>query len=493
MAIYGISVFQNGRTLDQQAEELLNVLETRGRSAFKHFCDALRDDFQEEIVELYLETDSSGTDTKEDDKSSVQESASNAGSEESRDSTSLPGDTESSRETDIKTSTCVADVAQIPRSRSVEVAAISKAVAPIGMSVCEEFQQQTFRRSFEPSIVRTSQDSVDSCQPGYHKNIDQYTLSGSERSVQQNELDRQARLFYENSILHPEMATSAVYSVSDGQRILNPNSSHKLEKDSFQRLSNAANPLLERDSPLKSNTCLPAYSSPMTADKLLSQKIPSFHLSSLPSSHLNIPAYQAGVDTLKYSPHKSISSPLVFEKADNLNGASVSERLSMQQNLTDRHGEHYHGDNQPERIPTREVHEIQQPSDILLKPGLRTDRVQEMGRADMNRNTIASVNTSGQENIMHRQVNPSVSSVKDSEPKHCMNEREFIELHGYRERQTLRSDEREMFMFPRRIERMYPERLGEELQNKGENSIPRLARVDSVGEFHSIYTVFFQL
>lgn len=47
-------VEQHGKTPDQQAEELLNILPTRGPKAFELFCESLEADDQSELVRLYL-------------------------------------------------------------------------------------------------------------------------------------------------------------------------------------------------------------------------------------------------------------------------------------------------------------------------------------------------------------------------------------------------------------------------------------------------------
>ncbi|VDI15888.1 caspase 2 [Mytilus galloprovincialis] len=49
-----VRTIQHNRSPDQQAEELLNLLPTRGPKAFDAFCDSLKEDLQEHVVDLYL-------------------------------------------------------------------------------------------------------------------------------------------------------------------------------------------------------------------------------------------------------------------------------------------------------------------------------------------------------------------------------------------------------------------------------------------------------
>ncbi|XP_064611809.1 caspase-2-like [Liolophura sinensis] len=64
-----VRTIQHGKTPDQQAEDLLNILPTRGPKAFDLFCESLEADDQSELVRLYLRGDGNlGKD--EDDSSS---------------------------------------------------------------------------------------------------------------------------------------------------------------------------------------------------------------------------------------------------------------------------------------------------------------------------------------------------------------------------------------------------------------------------------------
>ena len=54
LLLFSYFLFQHNRSPDQQAEELLNLLPTRGPKAFDAFCDSLKEDLQEHVVDLYL-------------------------------------------------------------------------------------------------------------------------------------------------------------------------------------------------------------------------------------------------------------------------------------------------------------------------------------------------------------------------------------------------------------------------------------------------------
>ena len=69
MALIISYFFQHNKSPDQQAEALLDTLVLRGPDAFEQFCEALKADFQEHIVDLYLKP-------KEEEKSKC-ESTSN--------------------------------------------------------------------------------------------------------------------------------------------------------------------------------------------------------------------------------------------------------------------------------------------------------------------------------------------------------------------------------------------------------------------------------
>ena len=461
-------MFQNGRTLDQQAEELLNVLEQRGRNAFKLFCDALRDDFQEEIVELYLESESS--DTKDDDRTSVQETSSVQGSEDSQSSLS-----ETLREAENgKVSKCLPEETGVLGS-AANGTEIPKPVAVTGISVCEEFQQQTYRRSIEPSLPlpRTSQDSVDSCHSGLPRTFDQIALIRSESDLQRRQLEQEARSFYENSILNHENPSGRVFTVLNGQRVINPVSPFRsFEKDSVEKLASPVNPIVERDSPLKSGAHFPLYEHSLNKDSVTAQKIPSFHSSSS-NSPLFSSSYQDSIEKLHYSPHKfpPNSKPFVFETVvRDLNGAKHSDMFYKTKELSD-----HIGANEFERnLPGYQAG---------ISPVVESFRAnkQVAERGDLDRNVIPSRSYLNQENEIYRQLNPSVSSVQESKSKYSSSERDFMEIPMYKEREVLNSGEREMFSLPRHVERVCSER-SEELQEKGNYSMQRLARNDSVGK-----------
>ena len=463
--------FQNGRSLDQQAEELLNLLPTRGRDTFQKFCDALREDMQDEIVDLYLVPESS--DVKEDDKNSIQETVSNAGSEESQDSVAAGSGA------DMKCSKNEADDRQVSVSRSAaEVAEVSKTVSPVGLSICEEFQQQTYRRSFEPSLVRTSQDNVDSGQSAYQTCIEPHALNRSVGGLQQSELDHQARIFYQNSILHPENASSAVFSVTNGQRIIGSGLPYnKLEKDSVPKCYSPVNPLLQRgSSPIRPDASLPTkYESPVK-DNVASQYIPSYRIPTSPSLVHHLSPYKDSIEQLQHSPHKiqPPSSPLVFKNIQgDLNGARLIERFDKPP------GDRDYG---MERGQIRGNESRHQSGILFQSETQRKNYIKNSGDNSCT-NIAFQRSNSDQENdtFTLRQSHPSNAAIQDFQPKY-VNEREFMELQGHRERQLSNSDDREMFTLPRHIERMCPERVTEEILNRGENLIPRLARLDSVGK-----------
>ena len=431
---------------------------------------------QDEIVDLYLDLDPEVVDGKEEDKNSVQETGSSIGSEESQETLA-----------DTKCCKSQADNIQASVSRSGgEVADVSKTVAPVGLSICEEFQQQTYRRSFEPSVVRTSQDNVDSVQSACQKYVEPHAVSRPVGgcSLQQSELDQQARMFYQNSMLHPENAPSAVFSVTNGQRLLTPSSLpyNILEKDSAQKVYSPVNPLLQRDSsPFRPSTSLPTkYESPVK-DIIASQYIPSYHTPSSPLLNHRLSPYKDNIEQLQHSPHKiqPPSSPKVFKNIPgDLNGARVLERYEKHLGDNDQ-------DSERGQILVRENlnHSV---IPILAESPLKNIENNFGTKVEFHRNNLHS----DQENKTHthRQSYPTHASIQDHQPKY-VNEREFMELQGYKELQSTNSpDKRELFSLPRHIERVFPDRASEELVNRGDNSDPRLARLDSVGKFKIRYT-----
>ena len=468
-------LFQNGRTLDQQAEELLNILPTRGRDAFQKFCDALREDMQDEIVDLYLDLDPDSLDGRDVDKNSVQETRSSVGSEESQEVAALGS------AADVKCSKNRADDCEASVSRSpAEFADVSKTVAPVGLSICEEFQQQTYRRSFEPSVIRTSQDNVDSVQSVCQKYIEPHALNRSVGGcgLQQSELDQQARMFYQNSILRPENAPSTVFSATGGQRLIDPSSTpyNILEKDSVPKFYNSVSPMLQRDSsPLRSNKSLPTeYESPVK-DYDASQYIPSYHIPSSPSLSNHLSSYKDNIEQLQHSPHKiqlpsMPTSPNVFKNIPgDLNGARVLERFEKPLGVND------HGMERGQIL----FNESMNNSGIPIQAEMQRESPLKNIGDNFRANAEFQRNNSDQENKLftQRQSYPTHTSIQDYQPKY-VNEREFFELQGYKELQlTNSSDNREMFTLPRHIER-----VSEELVNRGENAVPRLTRLDSVGK-----------
>ena len=483
---FKINVFQNGRTLDQQAEELLNILPTRGRDAFQKFCDALREDMQDEIVDLYLDLDSESLDGRDVDRNSVQETRSSVGSEESQEVAALGS------AADVKCSKNRADDSEASVSRSpAELKDVSKTVAPVGLSICEEFQQQTYRRSFEPSaVVRTPQDNVDSVQSVCQKYIDTHGLSKSVGGcgLQQSELDQQARMFYQNSIIRPENAPSAVFSATSGQRLIDHSSTpyNISEKDSVPKFYNLVNPLLQRDnSPHRPNTSLPIkYESPVkdyalptkyespVKDHVASQYIPSYHIPSSPSLSNHLSSYKDNIEQLQHSPHK-IQPPVlpnVFKNIPgDLNGARVLERFEKPL------GDNDHGMERGQILFNESKNHSGIPVQAEMQKESSLKNIGDNFRANAEFRRI----NSDQENKLftQRQSYSTHASIQDYQPKY-VNEREFIELQGYKELQlTNSSDNREMFTLPRHIER-----VSEELVSRGENAVPRLTRLDSVGK-----------
>ena len=521
---------------------MLNVLEQRGRNAFTHFCDALRDDFQEEIVELYLQPESSESNTKEDSKSCIQESASIVASDDNQSTLSEP-----TREADsAKVSKCIPENVNVLET-AVDDRELAMPVTVSGISVC--VQQQMFRQ-IEPSPTRVSQDNVDSfmtrsgIQTGSPRKItDQIALRQSEKELQWRQLEQDARAFYETSILNPEKSSSAVFSVVNGQRVDHSGSPFKLfEKDSgesfskslkgdfvnpllekepvnplfgrdamnsmqgqefpnpllgkgsvnlFERNSvnpllsrDSINPLLERDSPLKVGASIPTYEHSLSKDSIAAQQIPSFHVSSSHSPLLS--SFQDSRERLQYSPykHSSNSKPFVFENvARDLNGAKTCEMFPNSKVIPGSMAS-----NDYER--QKQAMNMQVNAEVLSTGDSLEVRNKSEGRVE--RDIPLGVKNFNQENVIYRQYSHPIPSVQNSESKYSSSERDFMEIQMYKERQNGGSGEREMLTLPRHVERMCPERVveGQGSHEKGDYSVQRLARNDSVGKLYCAWIKF---
>ena len=519
------------------------MLEQRGRDAFTHFCDALRDDFQEEIVELYLQAEPSESDTKEDSKSCIQESASIVASDDNQSTLS-----ESSREADnAKVSKSIPENVNALET-AIDDRELAKPVTVSGISVC--VQQQMFRQ-IEPSPSGVSQDNVDSfmnrsgIQTGSPRKItDQIALRQSEKELQWRQLEQDARAFYETSILNPEKSSSTVFSVVNGQRVDHSGSPFKhFEKDSsesfskslkgdfvnpllerdtvnplfgrdavnsmqgkellnpllgkgsvnlFERNSvnpllsrDSINPLLERDSPLKVGASIPMYEHSLSKDSIAAQQIPSFHVSSSHSPLLS--SFQDSRERLQYSPfkHSSNSKPFVFKNvARDLNGAKTCEMLPNTKELP---GSMAVNDYE---INLKQAMNMQVNAGALSAGGSIEVRNKSEGRVE--RDVPLGVKHFNQENEIYRQFSHSIPSVQNSESKYSSSERDFMEIQMYRERQNGSSGEKEMLTLPRHVERMCPERVveGQGLHEKGDYSVQRLARNDSVGKLYCAWIKF---
>ncbi|WAR14588.1 CASP2-like protein [Mya arenaria] len=176
---------KTGRTLDQQAEELLDILPQCGSKAFKLFCDALVADKQGELVSLFLKSETENNET----------------SENNSDRKSSPACVQETETGETKESV------SLTHSASRESLPTASYVQPV--TIREEYQQESYRRSIEPHGAILVEP-----------NLDQGHGIMQRRPSDDQDFQQEARYFYENKFLDPSKVSKSVYSVynSGGKR-----------------------------------------------------------------------------------------------------------------------------------------------------------------------------------------------------------------------------------------------------------------------------------
>lgn len=172
---------KNGKTEDEQAEDLLDYLPKsgQGEKTFDLFCEALIADSQSNIVKSYLKPEST-----KDEKTKT----------DTEESTSCSSD---NKVLQLGGTTC-SQAAQDEHGQSRDGSVASPGYGPT-VAIREEFQQQLYRRSIEPRDLQRSQSSP----------------------VMENSSEHEARYLYENSLRNP----NAVF------RILSDRCSSRVEKE----------------------------------------------------------------------------------------------------------------------------------------------------------------------------------------------------------------------------------------------------------------------
>ncbi|XP_052284327.1 uncharacterized protein LOC127880891 isoform X2 [Dreissena polymorpha] len=168
---------KNGRTLDQQAEELLDILPQCGSKAFSLFCQALIADKQSEVVSLYLTPES-------------ELSPENAGSQQNDKGAATPV-----QETVNSKSTGMCNLSGPSSSES------SSDREALPVTVHEDYTQESYRRNLEPGeLVYVDANRREQ-------------FSG--RSGVDSE--HEARFIYKNSLLDPSGVSRSITTVLMGQ------------------------------------------------------------------------------------------------------------------------------------------------------------------------------------------------------------------------------------------------------------------------------------
>lgn len=163
---------QNGKTEDDQAEELLDFLpkSEAGAETFDLFCEALIADSQGHIVKCYLKTEQA-----EDKKDGAA-----AGSDKQEETEAV-----SVSQSVVPDNVQVRDSAVTDGDRAGPSRGTPSLIPPVAIQ--EEFQQQMYRRSIEPRTLQHTQSS-----PCFDR-----------------ESEHEARLLYQTSLRNPAAVSSA--------------------------------------------------------------------------------------------------------------------------------------------------------------------------------------------------------------------------------------------------------------------------------------------
>ncbi|XP_052760768.1 uncharacterized protein LOC128203403 [Mya arenaria] len=190
---------KTGRTLDQQAEELLDILPQCGSKAFKLFCDALVADKQGELVSLFLKSETENNET----------------SENNSDRKSSPACVQETETGETKESV------SLTHSASRESLPTASYVQPV--TIREEYQQESYRRSIEPHGAILVEP-----------NLDQGHGIMQRRPSDDQDFQQEARYFYENKFLDPSKVSKSVYSVyNSGGMMCSQNDKERLFRPEY--------------------------------------------------------------------------------------------------------------------------------------------------------------------------------------------------------------------------------------------------------------------